>query len=134
MFALLTPTQRTLRNEMTMLILGHPLDTGTKHHAHNHPGRPDHCFDYLRQLVMCNLDLTYESARVDLDGERRVADGWGTVHQCKDWSAINGWMIENYEWERGLPGWHSPDKNKPPGQDELYGDVYPLYGSACNTS
>ncbi|KAB8276946.1 hypothetical protein BDV30DRAFT_235189 [Aspergillus minisclerotigenes] len=123
---------RTLRNEMTMLILGHALETGTKHRAHNHPGRPDHCFDYLRQLIMCNLDLTYESARVDLDGVRRVADGWGTVHQCKDWSAINSWMLENLQWELSMEDWHEPDRNKPEGQDELYGDVYPLYSPLYN--
>lgn len=117
---------------MTMLILGHPLDTGTTHHAHNHPGRPDHCFDYLRQLVMCNLDLTYESARVDLDGVRRVADGWGTVHQCKDWSGISSWMLKNLELELSMEDWHEPDKNKPEGQDELYGEVYPLYSPEYN--
>jgi hypothetical protein len=127
-------SQRTLRNEMTMLILGHPLNTGTTHHAHNHPGRPDHCFDYLRQLIMCNLDLTYEPARVDLDGIRRVADGWGTVHQCKDWSAINSWMLKNLERELSMEDWHEPDHNKPEGQDELYGDVYPLYSSLYNST
>ena len=119
--------QRTLRNEITLLVAGHPVDSGTKHKSHNHPGRPDHCLDYLRQLVMCNLDLTYESARVDLDGKRRVADGWGTVHQCKDWSAINEWMLENWDWEKSMDDWTPPDTNKPPGQDELYGEVYPLY-------
>ncbi|KIM96587.1 hypothetical protein OIDMADRAFT_58898 [Oidiodendron maius Zn] len=118
---------RTLRNELTLLIVGHPLETGTKHKSHNHPGRPDHCFDYLRQLLMCNVDLTYETARVDLDGKRRVADGWGTVHQCKDWSAINSWMLENWEWEISMDDWTPPDHNKPKGQDELYGDTYPLY-------
>ncbi|KAJ5549175.1 hypothetical protein N7513_006409 [Penicillium frequentans] len=115
-----------------MLMLGHALETGTRHKAHNHPGRPDHCFDYLRQLVMCNLDLTYESARVDIDGERRVADGWGTIHQCKDWSAINNWMLKNLEWEMSMDDWHEPDEHKPAGQDVLYGEVYPLYSPLYN--
>ncbi|KEQ74139.1 hypothetical protein M436DRAFT_18667, partial [Aureobasidium namibiae CBS 147.97] len=55
----------------------------------------DHCFDYLRQLLMCDLEITYEGARVDPDGMSRAVDGWGTLHQCKDWSAINSWMLEN---------------------------------------
>ena len=76
---------------------------------------------------MCNLDLTYETSRVDLDGKRRVADGWGMVHQCKDWSAINAWMLENWKKEMSLDDWIEPDPNKPAGQDELYGDIYPLY-------
>lgn len=115
-------------------MTGHAVKTATKHQSHNHPGRPDHCFDYLRQVLMCNLDLTYESARVDLDGKRRVADGWGTVHQCKDWSAINHWMLENYEWERSMEDWALPDTSKPAGQDELYGELYPLYNMSENAA
>lgn len=81
---------------------------------------------------MCNLDLTYESARIDLDGQRRVADGWGTVHQCKDWKAINRWMLENHKLEMSMEDWHEPDDKKPEGQDDLYGDVYPLYSPLFN--
>lgn len=83
---------------------------------------------------MCNLDLTYESARVDLDGKRRVADGWGTIHQCKDWSAIDGWILENRELEYALDDFVPPDPNKPPGQDEIYGEYYPVYNKSetCN--
>jgi len=115
-----------------MAYLGHAVKTETKHKVHTHPGRPDHCFDYLRQVVMCNLDLTYESARVDIDGKRRVADGWGTVHQCKDWSAINEWMLENWKLEVSTEGWVNPEtRSSPPGQVELYGKYYPLYNRSC---
>lgn len=113
-------------------MLGHALETGTEHKSHNHPGRPDHCFDYLRQLIICNLDLTYEPARVDLDGQRRVADGWDTAHQCKDWKAINDWMLGNFEWEMSMDDWHEPDKNKPEGQDEQYGNMYTLFSPLYN--
>jgi hypothetical protein len=98
---------------MTVQLLGRLLRTTLKNHTSNHHMHIDHCFDYLRQLLMCNLELTYESARVEPDGERRAVDGWGTVHQCKDWSAINDWMLENWTWERSSPGWHSPTQRKP---------------------
>ncbi len=113
-----------MRNELTLAYFGRSVHTETKHKVHSHPGRPDHCFDYLRQVIMCNLDLTYETARVDIDGKRRVADGWGSVHQCKDWSAINGWMMENLRWEMSTKGWAEPERYKPPGQAELYGTYY----------
>ncbi|KAH8807264.1 hypothetical protein F5884DRAFT_856848 [Xylogone sp. PMI_703] len=118
---------RTLRNEITLRMLGHLVDTPTSRKHVNHNGRPDHCFDYLRQLILCNLDLTYESAREDLDGKRRVADGWGTIHQCKDWTAIQAWMMKNYEQEMSLEDWTAPDAHKPVGQDDLYGELYPIY-------
>ncbi|KAI1842112.1 hypothetical protein JX266_011645 [Neoarthrinium moseri] len=48
----------------------------------------DHCFDYLRQAILCRADMTLEKARVDADGHRRATDGWGTAHQCVDWDEV----------------------------------------------
>ena len=61
-------------------------------HVANHP---EHCFDYLRQSVMCAADLTLEKARVDPDGHRRATDGWGTSHVCKDWGQVEDAMRDN---------------------------------------
>jgi hypothetical protein len=36
-------------------------------------------------------------------------------------------MLENWEWEKSMDDWTPPDTNKPSGQDELYGEFYPLY-------
>jgi hypothetical protein len=44
-----------------------------------------HCFDYIRQALMCNADLTVEWPREEESGERVAVDGWGVEHQCKDW-------------------------------------------------
>lgn len=57
----------------------------------------EHCFDYLRQNIMCAGDLTLEKARVDTDGHRRTTDGWNTAHQCKDWEEIKSIVEENRE-------------------------------------
>jgi len=43
------------------------------------PSHVDYYFDYLRQAIVCAADLTMEKARVDPDGRRRAADGWGTI-------------------------------------------------------
>jgi len=68
---------------------------------------------------MCDLEITYESARVDPDGISRAVDGWGTLHQCKDWSAINSWMLKNWNMERGSPGWHAPHNDVPVQQPNV---------------
>lgn len=44
-----------------------------------------HCFDYIRQALMCNADLTVEWPRTEEDGRRVAVDGWGITHQCKNW-------------------------------------------------
>jgi len=44
-----------------------------------------HCFDYLRQALMCHADLTVEWPRTEADGRRFAVDGWNIEHQCKSW-------------------------------------------------
>ncbi|OIW30903.1 hypothetical protein CONLIGDRAFT_679656 [Coniochaeta ligniaria NRRL 30616] len=47
-----------------------------------------HCFDYIRQAIMCNADTTLEKARV-VDGRIvRGVDGWGVAHECRDYDSI----------------------------------------------
>ena len=64
------------------------------HHQHNDAGEElpiyhiDHCFDYLRQSLMCAADLTLEGARVEPDGSRVTIDGWGVTHRCRRWEDV----------------------------------------------
>lgn len=53
----------------------------------------NHCWDYLRQTIMCNADVTLEWRKY---GEP-VGTGWGYQHQCKDWDAIIAWA-EKYRY------------------------------------
>lgn len=52
-----------------------------------------HCFDYLRQALLCHGDTTLEKARV-VEGPNgasqtvRGVDGWGVTHQCRDYDSI----------------------------------------------
>jgi hypothetical protein len=48
-------------------------------------GHLSHCFDYLRQGLMCNADMGVEWPREEADGRRFAVDGWGVSHECKDW-------------------------------------------------
>ena len=48
----------------------------------------NHCFDYLRQAIMCAGDTALEKAMV-VDGRPiRSVDGWGVEHECRDYSSI----------------------------------------------
>ena len=44
-----------------------------------------HCFDYIRQALICAGDMTVEWPRTEKDGRRFAVDGWGVTHECKDW-------------------------------------------------
>ncbi|KAH8731656.1 hypothetical protein GQ44DRAFT_699072 [Phaeosphaeriaceae sp. PMI808] len=56
-----------------------------KRNAAVHESHVDHCFDYLRQAIMCAGDLSLEhSVRLNEPG----FDGWGTAHQCAAWDAM----------------------------------------------
>lgn len=44
-----------------------------------------HCFDYIRQALMCAGDMTIEWPRTEPDGSRFAFDGWGVAHECKSW-------------------------------------------------
>ncbi|KAF6809536.1 hypothetical protein CSOJ01_06827 [Colletotrichum sojae] len=60
---------------------------GGHNHAHDvyHIG---HCFDLLRQTIMCKPDLTVEVASETLGG----VTGFGTEHRCINWQQLMDWM------------------------------------------
>jgi len=66
------------------------MDYGTINETYDNMLKPQedhvyHCFDYIRQALMCNADLTVEWPRTEESGERVAVDGWGVTHQCKNW-------------------------------------------------
>jgi hypothetical protein len=72
---------------------GTPLTQEVAHHS-------AHCFDYIRQALMCAGDTT-------LEGKTEAGPGWGSVHECVDYDALLDWANENSaeKWRNGLmPG------------------------------
>ncbi len=62
------------------------------HGEHEHLG---HCFDYLRQSIMCAGDTALEKAIV-FEGVRKPGvDGWGVTHQCRHWDLIRDFAFRN---------------------------------------
>jgi hypothetical protein len=55
-----------------------------------------HCFNYIRQGIMCNADTTLEG-KTDSPGE-------GSEHECVDYDALLDWANEHaaYKWRNGL--------------------------------
>ncbi|KAK0466162.1 uncharacterized protein EV420DRAFT_1510270 [Desarmillaria tabescens] len=57
-------------------------------------GHMQHCLTYLRQMILCNPDLTLEPADVltrNYEIRRK-----GATYVCKDWSKVYNAMEENY--------------------------------------
>jgi hypothetical protein len=60
-------------------------------HRHDHI---THCFEYLRQALICAADTNLEDLEsfVDDQGNDRVqTDGWGTERVCRDFEAVKVW-------------------------------------------
>jgi len=47
-----------------------------------------HCFDYIRQSIMCSADTS-------LEGNTEAGPGWGSKHECTDYDALLNWVNEN---------------------------------------
>lgn len=52
-----------------------------------------HCWDYLRQAIMCHGDTTLEWLAAPPNDEGST--GWGYRHQCRDYNAIFDWAEQN---------------------------------------
>jgi hypothetical protein len=46
----------------------------------------EHCFEYLRQAVMCAADSNLEDA-----DKMNVATGWGIRRTCRNYDALREW-------------------------------------------
>lgn len=56
-----------------------------------------HCWDYLRQAIMCHADTTLEWMP---NSGQHVSKGWGYEHRCRDWDALYHWSGVN-RWGDG---------------------------------
>ena len=71
----------------------------------DHNKRPDehhlrHCFDYLRQSLMCLADSNFEVVDRELGG----VTGWRGERRCGDFEGLKLWAEEWRSWDKGLDG------------------------------
>lgn len=88
---------RSLRHYLDIAMVSNPdykFNTMDKGHV-------DHCLIYLRQIALCNADVTLEPAnhkQVTPDGKvAETVTGVGVMHRCTDWSQIWEYMEDNFE-------------------------------------
>ncbi|KAF7315975.1 hypothetical protein MIND_00114500 [Mycena indigotica] len=58
----------------------------------------NHCFNYLRQLLLCKADTTLEPTKITQTGDGKVraaASGDNVVHVCRNWVQIRRFVEEN---------------------------------------
>ncbi|KAH7383994.1 hypothetical protein BKA66DRAFT_463249 [Pyrenochaeta sp. MPI-SDFR-AT-0127] len=75
------------------------LEEQIQHPEHAHglaAGHVKHCFEYLRQALMCAADTNLEDVNVE-DGQEG-APGWGTKRVCRDFDGVKEW---SEKWRKG---------------------------------
>ncbi|KAK3369961.1 hypothetical protein B0H63DRAFT_564223 [Podospora didyma] len=64
----------------------------------NHPIPDDHhwhmihCFDYMRQAIMCSADIALEGHETTFPDHNGGSDGWDSKHVCKDYSQVVNYL------------------------------------------
>ncbi|KAJ8119992.1 hypothetical protein ONZ43_g3185 [Nemania bipapillata] len=51
-----------------------------------------HCFDYMRQAIMCSADMALEGLETTFPDHNGGSDGWDSKHVCKDWSQVKTYL------------------------------------------
>lgn len=59
------------------------------------PWHLTHCFDYLRQSVMCCGDVALEGQQTTFPKGFDGSDGWDAKHICKDYSQVYDYLESN---------------------------------------
>ncbi|KAK3702917.1 hypothetical protein LTR37_014766 [Vermiconidia calcicola] len=83
-------------------------DDGNESSMHGIDGQAaqlSHCFDYLRQSIMCHGDTALEGAHPTNTKGPGIGgdDGWNVRHVCKPWKPIHNWLekkrIDDNLWD-----------------------------------
>ncbi|KAH6718010.1 hypothetical protein BKA61DRAFT_641769 [Leptodontidium sp. MPI-SDFR-AT-0119] len=51
-----------------------------------------HCFDYMRQAIMCSADMALEGLETTFPDHNGGSDGWDSKHVCKDYSQVINYL------------------------------------------
>lgn len=78
---LIIPSQSYLVQQYQTAFDGAEITHEIAHHS-------AHCFDYLRQAIMCAADTS-------LEGKTEAGPGWGSKHECTDYDALLAWADKN---------------------------------------
>ncbi|RDW69901.1 hypothetical protein BP5796_08298 [Coleophoma crateriformis] len=51
-----------------------------------------HCFDYMRQAIMCSADMALEGLETTFPDHNGGSDGWDSKHVCRDYSQVINYL------------------------------------------
>lgn len=51
-----------------------------------------HCFDYMRQAIMCSADIALEGHETTFPDMNGGSDGWDSKHVCKDYGQVKRYL------------------------------------------
>ncbi|PMD57178.1 uncharacterized protein K444DRAFT_632315 [Hyaloscypha bicolor E] len=51
-----------------------------------------HCFDYMRQAIMCSADMALEGLETTFPDHNGGSDGWDSKHVCKDYGQVINYL------------------------------------------
>lgn len=85
-----------------MDMAGEDGDEGLTREGEDPVEHLSHCFDYLRQAIMCHGDTALEGRQTTFGSDVGGSDGWNVQHVCKPWDRIHDWLeehrIDDREW------------------------------------
>jgi hypothetical protein len=77
-------------------------DTGLTREGEDPAEHLAHCYDYLRQAIMCHGDLALEGLQTTFGPDVGGSDGWNAKHMCRPWKDVYGWLethrIDDRTW------------------------------------
>ncbi|KAI5860442.1 hypothetical protein GGS23DRAFT_614024 [Durotheca rogersii] len=51
-----------------------------------------HCFDYMRQAIMCSADMALEGLETTFPDHNGGSDGWDSKHVCRNWNDVKSYL------------------------------------------
>ncbi|KAK3365548.1 hypothetical protein B0T24DRAFT_636073 [Lasiosphaeria ovina] len=51
-----------------------------------------HCFDYMREAIMCSADIALEGHETTFPDDNGGSDGWDSKHVCKDYGQVINYL------------------------------------------
>ncbi|KAK0629492.1 hypothetical protein B0T17DRAFT_525637 [Bombardia bombarda] len=51
-----------------------------------------HCFDYMREAIMCSADIALEGHETTFPDDNGGSDGWDSKHVCKNYGEVIGYL------------------------------------------
>ncbi|KAK4493736.1 hypothetical protein PRZ48_014921 [Zasmidium cellare] len=90
------------QGSFAMDMAGEDGDEGLTREGEDPVEHLSHCFDYLRQAIMCHGDTALEGRQTTFGSDVGGSDGWNVQHVCKPWDRIHDWLeehrIDDREW------------------------------------